>query len=453
MQERISNDLWGMTPLQPFAPAASARLCNACWGAACLAGLFLGLVCHTSARGQNAPFLPLPPDHPSISGVVLHPIGQPVAPPCVPLQDEGGPQLRLRFDDLTDQWVPWEVRVVHCDRHWHPSDLHPSEYIQGFYTTPVEEVEGSFGTKTDFAHHTLTLPNDDLRWTRSGNYLLEVVDPDAPDTPVLVRRFVVYEERCAVDATTGEPQDIALRRTHQEVHFTVTETVHPLVDPYDRLCVTVVPNRRWDRAITGLPPRFVKGSELDFQRSGYVFEGGNTFRFVDLKGLEYAARGVARLEEHPDAWHAHLDTDERRTYDYYGDGQDIHGGMVLHNDRLDPYTGSDHVWVHWTLDTKYPLLDQRIFLVGEFSQHQCLPDFELTYDGERGRYVHSHRLKQGYYNYHYVVQDVSDGGRGPGRLADVEGSHFQTNNLYTLLVHHWDDYDRVVGFAQWESNP
>ena len=35
----------------------------------------------------------------------------------------------------------------------------------------------------------------------------------------------------------------------------------------------------------------------------------------------------------------------------------------------------------------------------------------------------------------------------------MEGSHAQTNNLYTLVVHYddWEGYDRVVGLSQWES--
>ena len=408
----------------------------------------------TPAQAQALHSFPrLPVDHPDLSGVVFHPVGQPVAPPFVPLENNGEPQLMLRFDDLSPFNTSWEVRITHCDRHWLPSDLHPNEYIQGFYSTPVEDVEASFGTKTDFTHHALALPNEDMRWTLSGNYLLEVFDPSDDDLPALTRRFVVYEDRCAIDATTGEPQDIALRRTHQEVHFTLRETVHPLLDPYDRLCVTVIPNRRWDLAVSGLPPRFVKGAELDFTLSGYVFEGGNTYRFVDLKGLDFSARGVARLEEHPDAWHFFLETDDRRTFDYYGGGQDIHGAMVIHNDRLDPYTGSDHVWVHWRLDAKHQLVQRDVYLVGEFSQQQCNPAFKMTWDATSGTYIHDHLMKQGYYNYHYVVREWDNVDDPSGALADLEGSHFQTNNLYSLFVYHWDNHDRVIGFAQWESNP
>ena len=79
----------------------------------------------------------------------------------------------------------------------------------------------------------------------------------------------------------------------------------------------------------------------------------------------------------------------------------------------------------------------------------------MEYDEAQGIYTHRHLLKQGYYNYHYVARERGQKPGHPGALSDLEGTHFQTNNLYTLLVHYddWDGYDRVIGFAQWESNP
>lgn len=420
-----------------------------------LAMAALGAALHPS-QAQTPAFPPLPPDQPDLATILFHPTGQPLAPPVVPLNGEvDRGLLELRFDDLSGNYTPWEVRIVHCDRHWVPSDLQPSEYTRGFYSTPMADDEASFGTKVDFTHHSLWLPNDDLQWTRSGNYLLEVFDPYEPERVVATRRFVVFEDLCRVEAQAGEPNDLALRRTHQEVHFSLFEEGYSLSDPYDRLHVSVVPNWRWDRAVAGLEPRFVKGGELDFRRAGYVFEGGNTHRFTDLKGLEFKARGVARLEERADHFYFYLETDERRTFDYFGGGEDIHGAMVTHNDRLDPYTGSDYVWVHWRLDTRHPLVDRDIFLVGAFTQHRCLPEFRMDYDAAQGVYTHRHLLKQGYYNYQYAVRETGAADAEPGALADLEGSHFQTDNLYTLVVHYadWEGYDRVVGLAQWESNP
>ena len=62
---------------------------------------------------SKRPFPALPADLDNLRTVLLHPAGAPLAPPVVPL-DQG--MLELRFDDLSGDYVAWEVRVVHCDR-------------------------------------------------------------------------------------------------------------------------------------------------------------------------------------------------------------------------------------------------------------------------------------------------------------------------------------------------
>ena len=165
--------------------------------------------------------------------------------------------LELRLDDLSGNYTAWEVREalrpLLGTLRPAPQRVHPC-----FYSTPMEDDEASFGTKVDFTHHSLRLPNADLAWTLSGNYLLEVFDPYAPERVVATRRFVVFEDLCRVEAQTGEPNDLALRRSHQEVHFSVFEDNY-LSDPYDRLHISIVPNWRWIAPSQGLNPDTSRG--------------------------------------------------------------------------------------------------------------------------------------------------------------------------------------------------
>ena len=74
-------------------------------------------------------------------------------------------------------------------------------------------MEDSFGTKVNYTHYTIDLPQDDFFWTRSGNYVLEVFSPHDPEEILITRRFVVYEDLSLVQAEVREPVDIALRST------------------------------------------------------------------------------------------------------------------------------------------------------------------------------------------------------------------------------------------------
>ncbi|MDF1673975.1 MAG: DUF5103 domain-containing protein, partial [Vicingaceae bacterium] len=56
--------------------------------------------------------------------------------------------------------------------------------------------------------------------------------------------------------------------------------------------------------------------------------------------------------------------------------------------------------------------------------------------------------KQGYYNYAYCF--VKDGSKNTGDISVIEGSHYEAENEYSILVYHRgvnDYYDKLVGFA------
>jgi len=72
----------------------------------------------------------------------------------------------------------------------------------------------------------------------------------------------------------------------------------------------------------------------------------------------------------------------------------------------------------------------------------------MVYNEDDGTYEALLYLKQGYYDYQYVF--LPDG----KRIADesiVEGSHFETENKYTILVYYrpvGGRYDQLVGFKK-----
>ena len=387
-----------------------------------------------------------------LASVTLHPKDLVISPPFIPLQDG---VLTFGFDDLRAEYSSYNVRVRHCTHDWWYSDLHPSEYLDGFHDVVIDEMEDSFGTKVNYTHYTIDLPKDDFVWTRSGNYVLEVFSPNNPEEILISRRFVVYEDLSIVQAEVREPVDIALRRTHQEISFAVKEDTYSFLDPYNNLFTTVLQNARWDNAISDIPPRFIKGQELDFSKVGYVFPGGNSYRFVDLKSLNFTARGIAGITEGTHSFHHLLDPSQRRTYTYHTSQPDINSAFVISNDRHEIHTGSDYSVAHFSLPMPFELHGRDIFIFGELSNGKCNPAMKLKWDKEASAYEANILLKQGYYDYLYLVKDSSAPDNEHGITDDIEGNHFATDNLYTVFVYYADfeGYDRVIGFAQWNNDP
>jgi hypothetical protein len=75
----------------------------------------------------------------------------------------------------------------------------------------------------------------------------------------------------------------------------------------------------------------------------------------------------------------------------------------------------------------------------------------MGYDNSQGMYYGKLYLKQGFYDYAYVV--VPDG-KEKGDITYFEGDHWQTANNYSVMVYYRErvpEYDRLIGYMNFES--
>ena len=96
-------------------------------------------------------------------------------------------------------------------------------------------------------------------------------------------------------------------------------------------------------------------------------------------------------------------------------------------------------------------MDADIFVTGAFTDWQAREEFRLTYDFNKQIYHGSGLLKQGYYDYQYMIK-YDD---GTVDCQYFEGSHYATMNQYHVLVYHrsiGQRYDRLIGLSTITSN-
>ena len=210
--------------------------------------------------------------------------------------------------------------------------------------------------------------------------------------------------------------------------------------------------------LSGVQPTHVKGQEIVFDLRGqHAFSGGNTYRFLDLKGVKFAAQGIDGITERRDGWHFHLDPVTKRTYKRLQPGGDIDGQFVISNDRMDDHTGSDYVHVHFRLEAS-ELYRRDVYLVGGWTHHGLDDRYKLEWDVEAQAYLGEFLLKQGYYNYVLATMPM-DGAPGAAEarpdLVELEGERAGANQHYTVIAYYWDrlDYDRVVAVGFGLSQP
>jgi hypothetical protein len=110
-----------------------------------------------------------------IRTVKMHVTGLALTMPIAPLGTMGS--VYLSFDELDGQGTRYYYTVIHCDRNWMPTkELSQFEYLSGYSEGEIQDYDLSSGTYQHYVHYKLALPNEDVNWKISGNYLLVVYE-------------------------------------------------------------------------------------------------------------------------------------------------------------------------------------------------------------------------------------------------------------------------------------
>ena len=368
-----------------------------------------------------------------------------LAPPIIDL--EGQETVVLRFDDLQPNMENLSYTLVHCTANWQPSDLMTGQYISGAMSDYIPAGQQSYNTLQPFIEYELELPNQLMRPTRSGNYLLKVYRGSDEEDLVLTRRLLVAEQKVNIDARVMATRNVDLRDAAQQVDFTIQHPGLAIQDPFGDVHTTVLQNMRWDDARTGFQPRFMRDNELvyDFPVQG-LFMGANEYRNIDLKNLRLATRNIARINtDGPGVYQAYLIPEQKRNLRVYDNQRDINGKYLVRNDLVDgDPLGSDYVMIHF-IQPMPEAAEGDVYVYGGISDFQCKKEFRMMWVPEERCYKASILLKQGFIDFTYAV--LRPGAEVPD-LTMVEGSHYQTENDYVVLVYVSDRmlrYDRLVG--------
>ena len=158
---------------------------------------------------------------------------------------------------------------------------------------------------------------------------------------MFTRRFVVVDSKVQVSAQLVRPNAVSKMRTHQEVDFIVNHENMPLRNPRQEIHAVVLQNGRWDNALVGLSPLFIRANQLVFDyQDQIVFPAGKEFRPLDLRSLRFRAPMVFSIENLRDRSEVTLNKDGSRESQPYIEFNDINGKFVLETkDQSNPPGG------------------------------------------------------------------------------------------------------------------
>lgn len=365
----------------------------------------------------------------------------------IPVIELNGDQhIEISFDVLNSGYDRYAYSIIHCNANWQQSILSPIEYMSGFPGMPIEDFAAAMGTTVQYANYKLLLPNDDIQFKASGNYAVQVYSEDNPDRIVFTACFSIVEPMVNISANVSGNTNIDTNQTHQQVNFTVNHRNFPIAYPQNDLKIWVCQNNRRDNAVTNIQPMGIRSNEIEYANNRQlIFDAGNEFRRMEFLSSRYNGMRVESTSFHNPYYHIELMVDPTRDRAAYQYDQDQNGRIFINCSGCnDPDTEADYQIVHFTLDANR-LPEAEVYLNSELYNYELNERSKMNYNPERGCYEKIDLLKQGSYNYQYLVVP---NGQAQGLTGPMEGNHYQAENEYTIYVYYHsmrERYDRLVG--------
>jgi hypothetical protein len=348
--------------------------------------------------------------------------------PIITLQSDE--QVLLTFDDLRGSVRNFNYTIEHCDSRWMPTNVSAVEYRQGFSEDKILDYFYSTNTLQKYTHYELKFPNQNIAPKISGNFILKVYEDGNKANMILTRRLYVLSNKVSISADVVPSPNPLLRQANQKINFQVN---------YGGLNVQN-PNR-------SSTPTNIRGTQLVYNDVNINdFPGRNEFRRFDTRSLMVNSARIGRIYRDT-AYTITLLGDPLRNEERYSFQFDNNGNyFILNTDGFEPRRDGDYAHMYFSLAANKSDKDGSAYIIGKFNDWKLDAANKLEYEPVKGRFFTSLLLKQGVYDYEYVWLDNKTG------LASdipIEGTHFETENDYQILVYYrpvtarWDE---LVGY-------
>lgn len=382
--------------------------------------------------------------------VMVNPVGSGnrdnLLPAAVPLQQQN---LILEFDDIQETKNNYYARLIHCTFDWKKSSLQNLDFMKEYNEFPINDYQSSTNTHLPYFHYRFPLPTVKI----PGNYLLMVYREGDQDDLIITRRVLVYDNRVNI-APVNQLGQGTLTGSNQQINFLVNYRDLPVINPLDNIHVVIRQNQRWDNARMDVKPSFLREDinqlEYRFFDQDKQWAAGNEFRFVDFRSLISPGQNTATINRRIKPFELHVQQDAPRTEAVYSQYRDLNGNYVIENlDIRENILTSQYLFVNFALRTS-PLQNAKVYVVGGFNLWERNTENLMKYNSASGCYEASVLLKQGRFDYQYLVES-----------ADLpsyhfEGSHFQTENFYEVMVYFSSlqpRADLLIGYYLLPVNP
>lgn len=340
-----------------------------------------------------------PPGHQLESEIVrsvqLNRSGNPSTAPILHL---GQPQqLHLSFEILEFDSRQFRITFSHHNPDWSRSSLPPEFFIDGMDTQYLDSGQVSRAQRPSYRQYNYQFPNNQLQFTKSGNYQLQVRDHDNGQLILQLPFFITENQgdtRSTVESFPVPRQN--MRVTHRPVsRYSLPDIVdQPLFD----LEFYYTQNQFWGRQRRADELDFSDPDEVQFELSSqHSFIGDYEFLNLSLNNLTQSNPQIveSRPGEYPPTLFLSDDVSG------FSSGSSPQTGRYGRPNRD---LSAQYANVVFTFDPGKEISSgQKIYLVGDFNNWMISPNTELNRDENLNRWQTSTIIKEGSYSYKYVL--------------------------------------------------
>ena len=375
----------------------------------------------------------------NIKTIQLRPLGKNNFSSIVPL----GSILKLSFDDLDADSKEYKYKIEHKTHDWKPSRLLSSQFVNGFDQNTIINVTNSFNTMQSYSHYEVKIPNINTVITKSGNYLLSVLD--TYDDVIFTRKFVLYENATTVPVSVIRSRNIQTVATQQTIQFSINHPGIRINNPRQEIHVTILKNNNWNERISDLQPTFFKQNQLLYTYTNKTnFWGGNEYLNFDTKILRNKSLNIVRITK-KEIYNHYLYPFTFNAFRNYTYSPDINGQFAVRTlEGNDNTTEADYALMHFSLQVDEEFKEKEVYVYGAFNNFSIGEENRMSYSPKNQTYRTSILLKQGFYNYTFATL----GADALVNTNEINGSFFETENEYTTIIYFKASgslYDRVIG--------
>ncbi len=364
----------------------------------------------------------------------------------------GNDQIQISFDELSDNETQFMYSIIHCNADWSPSILSRMEYQKGFSENYVEDYDYSFNTNINYVHYKISIPNEDVTLTKSGNYTVLVYPNDNPDSIICTACFYVLDQRVDIEASVDFSTLIDIKKSTQQINLNVLHPNYTIQDPFGETHLVVQQNHRTDNQVIDIAPTFTRPGELRYtENRKLIFMGGNEYRNFDAVSTRVYGEGIYSINYYNPYNHITLYPDKTQDKKPYFFKNDINGRFYIRRQEADQDAlalETDYIFVHFSIPMEDPLLTGEIYLNGAFTYNKLDKSTKMVYNFDSKMYEGTQFLKQGYYNYRYLFLPTRS---NTTHNKPIENDYYETENDYYIYFYHramGERYDKLVGYVK-----